>query len=125
MPRLKTRHPPSAPPDPESDEAKLRDAIKTKLTYVLGKTAENAADYDWYQATVRAVRDRIVDIWLAARKETKRHKKKRVYYLSIEFLIGRLLLDTLSNLRLVEPARRALAGMGVDLDELRRVEPNV
>ena len=44
--------------------------------------------------------------------------------MSIEFLIGRLLLDTLSNLRLVEPARRALASLGVDLDQLRRVEPD-
>jgi starch phosphorylase len=124
MPRLKTRPSPPAPPDPNSDEAKFGDAIQTKLTYVLGKTVENANDYDWYQATVLAVRDRIVDIWMDARKETKRLKKKRVYYLSIEFLIGRLLLDTLSNLRLVEPARRALVGMGVDLDQLRMVEPD-
>jgi starch phosphorylase len=124
MPRLKTRPSPPTPPDPNSDEAKLGDAIRTKLTYVLGKTVENASDYDWYQATVLAVRDRIVDIWMDARRETKRAKKKRVYYLSIEFLIGRLLLDTLSNLRLVEPARRALAGMGVDLDQLRLVEPD-
>jgi starch phosphorylase len=124
MPRLKTRPSPPTPPDPNSDEAKLGDAIRTKLTYVLGKTVENASDYDWYQATVLAVRDRIVDIWMDARRETKRAKKKRVYYLSIEFLIGRLLLDTLSNLRLVEPARRALAGMGVDLDQLRMVEPD-
>ena len=112
MPRLKTRHPPSAQLDPNSDAAKLRDAIETKLTYVLGKTAENASDNDWYQATVLAVRDRIVDIWMDVRKQTKRQKKKRVYYLSIEFLIGRLLLDTLSNLRLVEPARHALARHG-------------
>ncbi len=71
-----------------------------------------------------AVRDRIVDVWMDVRKQTKRQKKKRVYYLSIEFLIGRLLLDTLSNLRLVEPARHALAAMGVDLDQLRLVEPD-
>jgi len=58
------------------------------------------------------------------RAETTRLKKKRVYYLSIEFLIGRLLLDTLTNLRLVEPARRALASMGVDLERLRGAEPD-
>jgi starch phosphorylase len=124
MPRLKIKRPSPAKLNPHADEAKLRDAIQTKLTYVLGKTTANASDYDWYQATVLAVRDRIVDIWMQTRAETKRLKKKRVYYLSIEFLIGRLLLDTLSNLRLVEPARRALAGMGVDLDQLRMVEPD-
>jgi glycogen phosphorylase len=124
MPRLKTGHSPAASPDPQSDETKLREAILTKLTYVLAKTVDNASDYDWYQATVLAVRDRIVDVWMESRSETKRLKKKRVYYLSIEFLIGRLLLDTLNNLRLVEPARRALAGLGVDLDALRLVEPD-
>jgi starch phosphorylase len=124
MAQLKARPSSAVKLDPHSDAAKLREAIETKLTYVLGKTADNAADYDWYQATVLAVRDRLVDIWMDARKETKRRKKKRVYYLSIEFLIGRLLLDTLSNLRLVESARRALASLGVDLDQLRMVEPD-
>jgi glycogen phosphorylase len=124
MPRLKTRHSAPAALDPASEAAKLRDAILTKLTYRLAKTVDNASDYDWYQATVLAVRDRVVDIWMESRSETKRQKKKRVYYLSIEFLIGRLLLDTLNNLRLVEPARLALASMGIDLDTLRQTEPD-
>jgi glycogen phosphorylase len=124
MPQLKTKHQPSAPPDLHPDEAALRHAIAAKLVYVLGKRPENASDHDWYQATVLAVRDRIVDVWMRSREQAKRQHKKRVYYLSIEFLIGRLLLDTLSNLRLVEPARRALASFGIDLDQLRRVEPD-
>ena len=70
------------------------------------------------------MRDRVIDIWMQTRAETVRRKKKRVYYLSIEFLIGRLLLDTLSNLRLVEPTRRALASLGVDLERVRVVEPD-
>src|SRR4051812_29146898 len=106
------------------DEAKLREAIKAKLTYALAKRAEHATDHDWYLATALAVRDRVVDLWLKSRAETEKLKKKRVYYLSIEFLIGRLLFDTLTNLRLVEPTRRALAGIGVDLDELRKLEPD-
>lgn len=105
-------------------EAELADAIKSKLTYSLGKSFKSATDNDWYQATALAVRDRVVDVWMQSRRETNRHRKRRVYYLSIEFLIGRLLLDTLTNLRLVEPTRRALAGMGVDLDRLRGGEPD-
>ena len=124
MPQLNIKHRASAPPDLRPDEAQLRHAIESKLAYALGKRPENANDHDWYQATVLAVRDRVVDIWMRSREQTERQQKKRVYYLSIEFLIGRLLLDTLSNLRLVEPARRALASMGVDLDDLRRVEPD-
>jgi glycogen phosphorylase len=124
MAQSKTKHHPSAPRVHQAAEAELRDAIEAKLAYAIGKRRENANEHDWYQATVLAVRDRVVDIWLRSRAETKRLHKKRVYYLSIEFLIGRLLLDTLSNLQLIEPARRALANMGVDLDELRRIEPD-
>jgi starch phosphorylase len=122
MPQLKRKHPLSALPDCHAGEIQLRDAIQSKLIYALGKSSESATSNDWYQATALAVRDRVVDIWRETRAETKRLKKKRVYYLSIEFLIGRLLLDTLTNLRLVEPVRAALASMGVDLDGLRRVE---
>ena len=107
-----------------AEEAELHAAILGKLTYELGKRPEIASDDDWYHATALAVRDRIVDIWVRSRAQTVRGKKKRVYYLSIEFLIGRLLLDSLTNLRLVEPARRALASLGVDLDRMRQVEPD-
>jgi starch phosphorylase len=116
------RQPPA--PGRDSNEAQLREAIEAKLGHVLGKTRDTASDADWYQATVLAVRDRVIDIWLAARAETKRHKKKRVYYLSIEFLIGRLLFDTLTNLQLVQPARAALKSLGADLDRLRELEPD-
>jgi starch phosphorylase len=124
MVQLRINHPPAAPRVHHATEAELRAAIEAKLAYSLGKRREDANERDWYQATVLAVRDRVVDIWLRSRAETKRLHKKRVYYLSIEFLIGRLLLDTLRNLQLLEPARRALADMGVDLDELRRIEPD-
>ncbi len=105
-------------------EAELRDAIQAKLTYSLGKSFSSATDNDWFYATALAVRDRVVDIWMDSRRQTKRQRKKRVYYLSIEFLIGRLLLDTLTNLGLVESTRRALHSMGVDFDRLRSGEPD-
>src|SRR5258708_21823480 len=47
-----------------------------------------------------------------------------VYYLALEFLIGRLLIDALNNLQMLEPMRAALAELGVDLDRLREVEPD-
>lgn len=109
---------------PDADETALRDAIVAKLTYVVGKHVDTATPHDWYCATALAVRDRTIDIWSASRRETKRLHKKRVYYLSIEFLIGRLLLDTLTNLRLVDPVKRALAGLGVDFEQLLLIEPD-
>jgi glycogen phosphorylase len=111
-------------PDAAADSADLRDSILNKLTYSCGKTRTNAGLYDWYVATVLAVRDRIVDRWLASDHETEIKKKKRVYYLSVEFLIGRLLFDSLINLRMVETAGAALSGLGVSLDQLRKLEPD-
>ena len=119
-PQLKRPHLTS--PGRDHDEAELREAILAKLTYALGKTGEAASDADWYHATALALRDRVIKIFLHSRAETRRHTKKRVYYLSIEFLIGRLLFDTLTNLQLVEPARAALKSLGADLDRLREAE---
>jgi starch phosphorylase len=104
--------------------AELRDAILNKLTYSCSKTPSNAGPYDWYLATVLAIRDRLVDRWLESEQRTERKRGKRVYYLSIEFLIGRLLFDSLINLRLLGTARAALASLDVDLDQLRKLEPD-
>jgi starch phosphorylase len=104
--------------------AELRDAILNKLTYSCSKTPSNAGPYDWYLATVLAIRDRMVDRWMESEQRTERKHGKRVYYLSIEFLIGRLLFDSLINLRLLGTARAALASLDVDLDQLRKLEPD-
>ena len=86
--------------------AELRDAILNKLTYSCSTTPSNAGPYDWYMATVLAIRDRMVDRWLESEQRTERKHGKRVYYLSIEFLIGRLLFDSLINLACWEPRAR-------------------
>jgi starch phosphorylase len=102
----------------------IRNAILAKLTYAVGTTPSNAKDRDWFVATALAVRDHIVDRWAPIREAEGQPGRKHVYYLSLEFLIGRLLSDTLNNLRLTEPVREALVGLGVDLDELRAIEPD-
>jgi starch phosphorylase len=113
---------PLSPHRPQADG--LRDSILHQLTYSCSTTPQAAGPYDWYLATVLAVRDRIVDCWLESHQKAERQHSKRVYYLSIEYLIGRLLFDSLINLRLLEPAREALASLGVDLDNLRKLEPD-
>ena len=107
-----------------ADVAELRAAILGKLAYSVGRDAASASPHDWFVATALAVRDRIVDRWMDERRRDEAAPRKQVYYLSIEFLIGRLLFDALTNLDLVEPARAALSGLGVDLDELRALEPD-
>jgi starch phosphorylase len=83
-----------------------------------------ATQRDWFVATTLATRDRIVDSWMGSTRETYATGRKRVYYLSLEFLIGRLLFDSLNNLGLVDEMRAALASLDVDLDTLRAVEPD-
>ncbi|HQU01345.1 MAG TPA: glycogen/starch/alpha-glucan phosphorylase, partial [Acetobacteraceae bacterium] len=99
-------------------------AILEKLNYGVGKNAIAASDHDWFVATALAVRDRIVERWIDSTTETYKQERKRVYYLSLEFLIGRLLFDALTNLGMTDLTRDALRTLGVDLAKLRRVEPD-
>ena len=69
-------------------------------------------------------RDQIVERWMEATRRTYRDGRKRVYYFSLEFMIGRLLFDALSNLGITELAREALRDLSVDLDRLRKLEPD-
>ena len=108
----------------EVDVDEFRTAVITKLTYAVGKDPEHAFDHDWFEAIALAARDHMVDHWMDHTRQIYRSQQKRVYYLSLEFLIGRLLIDSLSNLGLLEVAREALDGLGVDLDKIKLLEPD-
>ena len=107
-----------------AEVAALQAAILQKLTYHVGKRRSVATDRDWLIATAIAVRDRIVDRWVTGTEATYQAGSKRVYYLSLEFLVGRLLFDNLNNMNMIETMRAALAGLNVDLDKLRALEPD-
>ena len=96
-------------PAQDEDVATLRRSIVAKLTYSVGRDPIVASERDWFIATALAVRDRMVERWVPATRAAYLQSRKRVYYLSLEFLIGRLLYDSLNNLSLVEPVRTALA----------------
>jgi starch phosphorylase len=102
----------------------LRTAILSKLAYAVGKDAAHAQDHDWYVATALAIRDQAVDRWIETTRHVYASGQKRVYYLSLEFLIGRLLGEYLCNLQLFETCRQALAGLDVDLERIRELEPD-
>ncbi|MFL5324516.1 MAG: glycogen/starch/alpha-glucan phosphorylase [Microvirga sp.] len=106
------------------DPASFRDAILAKLTYSIGKDPSAARDHDWFAATALAVRDHVIDRWMDSTRATYQREQKRVYYFSLEFLIGRLLFEALGNLDLLDTAREALAELGVDLDRVRETEPD-
>lgn len=114
-------------PTPErraSSVEALQAEILEKLTYQIGKDPIVARPHDWLAATIYAVRDRIMDRWMESSRETWRTSNKRVYYLSLEFLIGRLMRDAMSNVGLMEPVREALKNLKVDLGDLINLEPD-
>jgi glycogen phosphorylase len=106
----------------EEDVEALRRLIVEKLTYATGRDPLYAGERDWFVAAALALRDRIVDRWLQSTRDDTAKHRKRVYYLSLEFLPGRLLLDSLNNSGLTEPMRLALSRLGVNLDRLRNLE---
>jgi len=106
------------------ETAAFSERVLAKLTYAVGKDRASAQLRDWFMATAYAVRDHMIDQWMATTRRTYAERRKRVYFLSVEFLIGRLLLDTLCNLSTTQPVREALAGLGVDLGDLRAIEPD-
>ena len=108
----------------QRDVDDFRAAVLGKLTYMVAKDPGHARDHDWLIATSLAARDRIIDRWSETTRRTYRDGRKRVYYFSLEFLIGRMLFDALSNLGLAATARAALAELGVDFDRLRVLEPD-
>ena len=106
------------------EHGSLRAAISRHLHYSLGKDPAHAQTYDWRMALSLAVRDRIVDTWFAATRATYAARHKRVYYLSMEFLIGRLLEDAIVNLRLDEEAQATFKELGLDYDRIVTDEPD-
>jgi starch phosphorylase len=114
---------PSPAPRQRDPEA-LRAAILERLFYGVGRDPAHAVTKDWYLALASVVRDHIVDRWIPTARRTKEERRKRVYYLSMEFLIGRLLTDALANLDLTHAARQALADLGQNLDEVIAEEPD-
>ncbi|HUD27846.1 MAG TPA: glycogen/starch/alpha-glucan phosphorylase [Novosphingobium sp.] len=90
----------------------------------VGKDERAAKQHDWYRAAIYALRDEIIEAWFASTRRTYDAGGKRVYYLSMEFLIGRLLRDALSNMGLTREMEKALAAHGLDLAELEEMEPD-
>ena len=115
---------PAAPPAAAADVSAFRATIVRKLVYAVGKDSEHALEHDWLVATTLAARDHIVGHWMDSTRRTYREGGKRVCYFSLEFLPGRMLFDALSNLGLTDTARAALSDLGVDLDRLRKLEPD-
>jgi starch phosphorylase len=111
---------PILPRDVAGMGARLVDRMETHI----GRDALTAGPQDWLAAVSLVTRDHVAASWVPAKQRVREQGAKRVYYLSLEFLIGRLLFDTLNNLGLIPTMREALAELGVDLDALYALEPD-
>jgi starch phosphorylase len=102
----------------------LAHEIVERLTYRLGKNAEAAQPHDWLHAVILSIRDRVIDAWIDSTQKTYEEQGRRVYYLSLEFLIGRLMRDAASNMEMLDDMQLALAKLGVDIDIIAALEPD-
>ncbi|WP_119678627.1 glycogen/starch/alpha-glucan phosphorylase [Indioceanicola profundi] len=104
------------------------DALKRSflewLVYSVGKDKVSATRRDWFTTAALAVRDRVVDRWMDTTRTVYAQDAKRVYYLSMEFLVGRLLSNNLANLGLVEACREAFDSVGARLEDVIDTEPD-
>lgn len=104
------------------------DALKRSflewLVYSVGKDAKTATRRDWFATGALSVRDRVVDRWMDTTRGVYAADAKRIYYFSMEFLVGRLLSNNLANLGLTEACREAVDRLGLRLEEVLEAEPD-
>src|SRR5690625_4642650 len=100
----------------------FREDIRQHLRYTLAKDEHSSTPWYNYRSVVVAVMDRLHDRWIETQQGYYNHDVKRVYYLSMEYLIGRLLDNMLISLGLQDVAVEERADIGLDYDEVRTYE---
>jgi len=100
------------------DDTSLRDDTLRKLLYGVGKDIDNATLHDLYSAVAMTIRERLVGRWHETQRRIRAQQPRKVYYLSLEFLMGRTLLNAAINLELEDSARSLLEEIGVRLERL-------
>ena len=106
------------------DRESLKLGVAAHVEYTQGKDEFSATALDYYFATVRAVRDRLFDRWNKTQQEYYRKDSRRVYYLSLEYLLGRSLEDSLVNLGIHQTMQDALSDLGLELPAIAEAEPD-
>ena len=105
-------------------DAALRRSVEYHLRHTAGKAPAAATVADWRLAVSRTIRDLVIAPWFDTSRQVRAENRKRVYYLSMEFLVGRLLEDAVANLGLDERLRTIVEGFGVDYGTLLADEPD-
>ncbi len=100
----------------------LKRMLSNHLVYTEGKSVNTATGRDWFGAAAHAVRDQLIEQQLQTTDECLQQDPKRIYYLSLEFLIGRTLSNAALNLGLEPSLRESLKSLGKDLEEVEEAE---
>lgn len=100
----------------------IRRSLCWHVRYSLGKPGDDLCKHDTFTAVALTVRNRILDLMLETEKRYQQQDAKRLYYLSLEYLIGRSLTNNLINLGLYDLFRDALLEQGIDMEELEEYE---
>ena len=104
------------------EAAAIRDLLSKQLVYGIGKDKITATDRDWFYTVAAVTRERLIERWMETMRSYYREDAKRVYYLSMEFLMGRSMMNSLLNMGCDNEFREAVQGLGLDLRAIREME---
>jgi glycogen phosphorylase len=104
------------------DVKTIKQNILKHLRHTIAKTPHTATDRDWFQALAYMLREQLTERWMASMNEYYQQDTKRVYYLSLEFLMGRSLVKSILTLDIYNECRQALTELGISLECIAELE---
>lgn len=106
------------------DKELFKRSVLYNVKTLYRKTLEEATPQQIFQAVSYAIKDQIVDNWMESQKEYEKQDSKTVYYMSMEFLMGRALGNIMINMQAYEPVKEAMKELGLDLNVVEDQEPD-
>lgn len=110
--------------DTHLDVNTIKQKILDHLHYTIAKTPQAATDRDWFNAIAHTLRDCMTERWMATMNTYYQQDTKRIYYLSLEFLMGRTLVKSMLNLGLYDKYSQVITELGLSLDNISELEPD-
>ena len=108
--------------NPETQQVPIDHFILNQLKFSLARDRTTASSRDWWIATAKAVQSIIIERMIDTQHEHHKKNVRRVYYLSLEFLMGRLFVNSMHSAGVLKEVEEALEGLGLDIEELRKEE---
>ena len=110
--------------NPRFEKNAFKKEVETNVKTLFRKTVDEATPQQLFQAVSYAVKEVIIDDWLETQKQYEKEDPKMVYYMSMEFLMGRALGNNLINMTAYTEVKEALEEMGIDINAIEDLEPD-